>query len=146
MALWVAALVRCSVIDFVFAYFLCVWLHKHSQFLYREQLLNIGQFTLDRLVFTDSESLLGILVGGAAALYGTWGATAGSMRAKLRQRGLGTSLPSVHLANLRSLPNKVDKLLLLNRTNFARGCAHTTRSRGFQTDSHSFVWLKKMPT
>ncbi|KAI2650486.1 putative 149 kDa protein [Labeo rohita] len=36
---------------------------------------------------------------------------------KLRQRGFRTALPSIHLANLRSLPNKTDELLLLTRTN-----------------------------
>ncbi len=36
---------------------------------------------------------------------------------KLRQRGLRTALPSIHLANLRSLPNKMDELLLLSLTN-----------------------------
>ncbi len=36
---------------------------------------------------------------------------------KIRQRGFWTALPSIHLANLRSLPNKTDKLLLLSRTN-----------------------------
>ncbi len=36
---------------------------------------------------------------------------------KLRQRGFRTPLPSFHLANLRSLPNKTDKLLLLSRLN-----------------------------
>ncbi len=36
---------------------------------------------------------------------------------KLHQRGLRTPLPSIHLANLRSLPNKTDKLLLLSQTN-----------------------------
>ncbi len=36
---------------------------------------------------------------------------------KLRQRGLRTPLPSIHLANLRSLPNKTAELLLLSRTN-----------------------------
>ncbi len=36
---------------------------------------------------------------------------------KLRQRGLRAPLPSIHLANLRSLPNKTDKLLLLFQTN-----------------------------
>ncbi len=33
------------------------------------------------------------------------------------QHGLRTLLPSIHLANLRSLPNKMDELLLLSRTN-----------------------------
>ncbi|KAL0146691.1 hypothetical protein M9458_058031 [Cirrhinus mrigala] len=36
---------------------------------------------------------------------------------KLRDRGFRTALPSIHLANLRSLPNKMDELLLLNRIN-----------------------------
>ncbi len=36
---------------------------------------------------------------------------------KLCQRRLRTPLPSIHLSNLRSLPNKTDKLLLLSRTN-----------------------------
>ncbi len=36
---------------------------------------------------------------------------------KLRQRGFRTALPSIHLANLRSLPNKTDELLLLSQTN-----------------------------
>lgn len=46
-------------------------------------------------------------------------ANAGSTGAlvKLHERGLRTTLPSIHLANLRSLPNKMDELLLLTRTN-----------------------------
>ncbi len=36
---------------------------------------------------------------------------------KLRQRGLRTALPSIHLANLRFLPKKTDELLLLSWTN-----------------------------
>ncbi len=36
---------------------------------------------------------------------------------KLRQRDFRTALPSIHLANLCSLPNKTDELLLLSRTN-----------------------------
>ncbi|KAK3550451.1 hypothetical protein QTP86_025725 [Hemibagrus guttatus] len=36
---------------------------------------------------------------------------------KLRQRGFRMVLPSIHLENLRSLPNKMDELLLLSRTN-----------------------------
>ncbi|KAI2647093.1 RNA-directed DNA polymerase from mobile element jockey [Labeo rohita] len=39
------------------------------------------------------------------------------MHFKLRQRGFRTVLPSIHLANLRSLPNKTNELLLLTRTN-----------------------------
>ncbi|KAL0177296.1 hypothetical protein M9458_026190, partial [Cirrhinus mrigala] len=36
---------------------------------------------------------------------------------KLRQRGFRTALPSIHLANLCSLSNKTDELLMLTRTN-----------------------------
>ncbi len=45
-----------------------------------------------------------------------WGKRASAL-VKLRQRGFRTALPSIHLANLRSLPNKTDELLLLSRTN-----------------------------
>ncbi|XP_048051513.1 polymeric immunoglobulin receptor-like [Megalobrama amblycephala] len=60
-------------------------------------------------------------VSGAAALFRRFrtrrrGKRAGAL-VKLRQRGLRTPLPSIHLANLRSLPNKTDELLLLSRTN-----------------------------
>ncbi len=40
-----------------------------------------------------------------------WGKRAGAL-VKLRQRGLRTLLPSIYLANLRSLPNKTDKIIL----------------------------------
>ncbi len=39
------------------------------------------------------------------------------MLVKHRQRGFQMPLPSIHLANLHSLPNKMDELLLLSRTN-----------------------------
>ncbi len=39
------------------------------------------------------------------------------MLVKLRQHGLRTPLPSIHLANPRSLPNKTGELLLLSWTN-----------------------------
>jgi len=43
----------------------------------------------------------------------------------VRQRGFRTALPSIHLANVRSLANKIDELLLLNKTNrdFSRSAA-----------------------
>ncbi len=41
----------------------------------------------------------------------------GGALVKLRECGFRTALPSIHLANLRSLPNKTDELLLLTRTN-----------------------------
>ncbi|KAK3530146.1 hypothetical protein QTP86_015155 [Hemibagrus guttatus] len=62
-----------------------------------------------------------IAVGGAVALFKRFkkrkrGKRAGTL-VKLRQRGFRTVLPSIHLENLRSLPNKMDELLLLSRTN-----------------------------
>ncbi|KAK3548630.1 hypothetical protein QTP70_015943, partial [Hemibagrus guttatus] len=59
--------------------------------------------------------------GGAVALFKRFknrkrGKRAGAL-VKLRQRGFRMVLPSIHLANLRSLPNNMDELLLLSRTN-----------------------------
>ena len=85
----------------------------------REDLLDIRQSTPQTFspVFTHPE----ILVRSAAALCGAWtsrrqGKRAGAL-VKLREQGLRTPLPSLHLANVRSLPNKMDELLLLNRIN-----------------------------
>ncbi|KAL0180398.1 hypothetical protein M9458_025840, partial [Cirrhinus mrigala] len=89
----------------------------------RDELLNIRQNTPQNLLpaFDYSDVLLNIVVGGAAALIkrfrtGRRGKRAGAL-VKLRQRGFRTALPSIHLANLRSLPNKTDELLMLTRTN-----------------------------
>ncbi len=89
----------------------------------RDELLNIWQNTPQNLLpdFDYSDVLLDIVVGGAVALVKCFrtrrqGKRAGAL-VKLHQRGLRTLLPSIHLANLRSLPNKTDKLLLLSRTN-----------------------------
>ncbi len=97
----------------------------------REGLLNIrlsaGQTFFP--VFIDPESFSELLVRAAAALYGIGrrsrlGKRAGAI-VKLRQRGLRTALPSIHLPNVHSLANKMDKLLLLNRSNmdFCRSAA-----------------------
>ncbi len=45
-----------------------------------------------------------------------WGKRAGALL-KLHRWGLRTPLPSIHLANLRSLPNKMDELLLFSQLN-----------------------------
>ncbi len=89
----------------------------------RDDLLNIRQNTPQNLLpdFDYSDVLLDIVVGGAVALVKRYrthrrGKRAGAL-VKTRQRGFRTPLPSIHLANLRSLPNKTDKLLLLSRTN-----------------------------
>ncbi|KAK3517503.1 hypothetical protein QTP70_012581 [Hemibagrus guttatus] len=89
----------------------------------RDELLDIRQNTPHNIlpVFNYSDVLLDIVVGGAVALFKCFkkrkrGKRAGAL-VKLRQRGFRTVLPSIHLANLRSLPNKMDELLLLSRTN-----------------------------
>ncbi len=89
----------------------------------RDELLNIHQNTPQNILpdFDYSDILLDIVVGGAAVLVKCFRTHRGGKRAgvlvKLRQRGFRTPLPSIHLANLRSLPNKRDKLLLLSQTN-----------------------------
>ncbi len=89
----------------------------------RDELLNIRQNTPQNLLpdFDYSDVLLDIVVGGAVALVKSFrtcrrGKRAGAL-VKLHQLGLRTPLHSIHLANLRSLPNKTDKLLLLSQTN-----------------------------
>ncbi|KAL0158529.1 hypothetical protein M9458_046605, partial [Cirrhinus mrigala] len=89
----------------------------------RDELLNLRQYTPQNLLpdFNYSDVLLKVVVGGAAALIKRFrtrrrGKRAGAL-VKLRQRGFRTALPSIHLANLRSLPNKKDELLLLSRLN-----------------------------
>ncbi len=83
----------------------------------RDELHNIQQNTPQNILpdFDYSDVLLNIVVGGAAALFRCYRMR--SLLVKLRQRGLRTPLPSIHLANLHSLSNKTDKLLLLSRTN-----------------------------
>uniref|UniRef100_A0A8C1D980 Reverse transcriptase domain-containing protein n=1 Tax=Cyprinus carpio carpio TaxID=630221 RepID=A0A8C1D980_CYPCA len=89
----------------------------------RDELLNIRQNTPQNLLpdFNYSDVLLNVVVGGAAALIKRFkkrkqGKRAGAL-VRLRKRGFRTPLPSIHLANLRSLPNKTDEILLLSRTN-----------------------------
>ncbi len=95
----------------VFVCFSCFLFLKHDQFT-RDELLNIRQNTPQNLLpdFDYSDALLDIIVGGAAVLFRRhrtrrWGKRASAL-VKLRQRGLRMPLPSIHLANLRSLPNK----------------------------------------
>ena len=73
------------------------------------------------MVDTVLRSLVLFMFGGAAALCGAWrrrrrGKCAGAL-VGLREQGFRTLLPSLHLANVRSLPNKMDELLLLNKIN-----------------------------
>nr|XP_049618287.1 uncharacterized protein LOC125993625 isoform X4 [Syngnathus scovelli] len=96
----------------------------------REALLNIGQSSsgIFSPVLSDSDCLSEILAG-AAVLYKLArrrrrGKRAGAL-VKLRQRGFRSALPSIHLANVRSLANKMDELLLLTsrNTDFSRSAA-----------------------
>ncbi len=82
----------------------------------RDELLNIRQNTPQNLlpVFDYSDVLLNTAALMKRFRMRRWGKWAGAL-VKLRQRGFQTPLPSIHLANLRSLPNKTDKLLLLSR-------------------------------
>ncbi len=119
MAPLMAATVLCSS---VFLLVFPVFCFSNTISFTRDELLSIRQNTTQNVLpdFYHSDVLLDIVVGGAAVLFkhhrtrrGKW---AGAL-VKLRQQGLRTLLPSIHLANLSSLPNKTDKRLLLSRTN-----------------------------
>ncbi len=89
----------------------------------RDELVDIRKYTPPDIspVFVYSDVLLDIVVGGAAVLFRRYRMCRRWKRAsalvKLRQRGLRTPLPSIHLANLHSLPNKTDEQILLSWTN-----------------------------
>ncbi len=99
----------------LFLFFCSVFSHSLTISFTRDELLDIRQHIPDSFfpVFDYSDTLLDVLVRGAAVL----------VKHALRQkrgnckRGFRTALPSIHLANLRSLPNKTDELLLLTCTN-----------------------------
>ncbi len=117
-------IVRCSSVFVPFLFVFPVFCFSNTISFTRDDLLNIRQNTPQNLLpgFDFSDVLLDIVVGGAVALVKRYrkhrrrGKWAGAL-VKLRQRRLRTALPTIHLANLRSLPNKTDELLLLSRTN-----------------------------
>ena len=123
MAPRMAASVWSSPVIVLFLFVCSAFSHSFPISFTKDELLDIRKHTPDKF-FTDfdySDVLLDILVGGAAVLLKRAvrrkrGKRAGAL-VKLRERGLRTALPSIHLANLRSLPNKMDELLLLTRTN-----------------------------
>uniref|UniRef100_A0A1A8PUX4 Reverse transcriptase domain-containing protein n=1 Tax=Nothobranchius rachovii TaxID=451742 RepID=A0A1A8PUX4_9TELE len=127
MAPQMAASVHCSLLFVLFLYiFLEISDAKRITFS-RDELLGIRQQTTetDFQKFEDPGSLLEVLIGGTAVCWKRKrrrGKRAGSL-VRLRQRGFRMPLPAIHLANVRSLPNKMDELLLLNRTN--RDFAHS---------------------
>ncbi len=123
MAPHMTATVLSSSAFVLFLLFFPVFCFSNTISFTRDELLNIRQNTPQNLFldFDYSDFLQDIVVGGAIALVKRFRMRRRGKRAgvlvKLRQRGFRTQLPSIHLANLRSLPNKTDKLLLLSRTN-----------------------------
>ncbi len=123
MAPQMAATVLCSSVFVLFLLVFPVFCFSNMISFTRDELLNIRQNTPQNILpdFDYSDVLLDIVVGGAVALVKRFRTCRRGKRAsvlvKLRQRRLRTPLPSIHLTNLRSLPNKTDKLLLLSRTN-----------------------------
>uniref|UniRef100_A0A9J8BEH4 Reverse transcriptase domain-containing protein n=1 Tax=Cyprinus carpio carpio TaxID=630221 RepID=A0A9J8BEH4_CYPCA len=119
-----AASVTCSAVVFEFLLVCPVSSYIPAISFTRDELLDIRHHTSPDIlpVFDYSDVLLDIFVGGAAALITRFkrtrrrGKRAGALM-RLRKRGFRTPLPSIQLANLRSLPNKTDELLLLSRTN-----------------------------
>ncbi len=118
-----AASVCCSLVLLLFFVCLSCLKQRFSISFTRNELLDIRNSTPDNLLpmFEYSDVLLDILVGGAAFLYKRSrrrkrGKRAGAL-VKSRQCGFRPPLPSIHLANLRSLANKSDELQLLTRTN-----------------------------
>ncbi len=118
-----AALVASSAVVFMFLLVCPVFSHIPAISFTRDELLDIRKYTPPDISpdFIYSDVLLDIVVGGAAVLlrrYRTcrWGKRASAL-VKLHRRGLRTPLPSIHPANLHSLPNKTDKLLLLSWLN-----------------------------
>ncbi len=123
MAPHTAATVLCSSVFILFFFVFPVFCFSNTISFTRDELLNIRQNTPQNLLpdFDHSDVLLDIVAGGAAVLFRRWSTCRRGKRAgalvKLRQHGLRTPLPSIHLANLLSLPNKTDELLLLSQTN-----------------------------
>ncbi|XP_061640830.1 bis(5'-adenosyl)-triphosphatase isoform X1 [Phyllopteryx taeniolatus] len=100
----------------------------------RGDLLTIKESTPDFLSPTFEYPLSffpELLTGAASAVFGAWrrkrrhrGKRAG-IQVKLRKRGHRLAFPSIHLANVCSLPNKMDELHLLLKTSkdFGRSAA-----------------------
>lgn len=123
MAPRMAASVWSSLVFMSFLFVCPVFSHSSLITFTKDELLNIKQCTPVNFFphFENTDTLLDILLGGAAALYKRSkrrkrGKRAGAL-VRLRRRGFRTPLPSIHLANVRSLTNKTDEILLLTRTN-----------------------------
>ncbi len=123
MAPLMASSVACSAVVFMFLLVCPVFSYIPAIRFTRDELLDIRQYTPPDISpgFDYSDVLLDIVVDGAAVLIKSFrtrrrGKRAGAL-VKLRQCGFRTALSSIHLANLRTLPNKTDKLFLLSWTN-----------------------------
>ncbi len=108
-----AASVLCSSLCVMFLFVFPDFCFSNTIILTRDELLNIRQNTPQNLLpdFDYSVVLLDIVVSGAVALVKRFRTRRRSVQCRFR-----APLPSIHLANLRSLANKSDKLLL-SRTN-----------------------------
>ncbi len=123
MAPLIAAFLASYAAVFMFLLVCPVFSHIPAISFTRDKLLDIRKYTPPDISpdFVYSDVLLDIVVGGAAVLFRRYrtrrqGKRAGAL-VKLRRQGLRMLLPCIHLANLRSLPNKTDELLLLSRLN-----------------------------
>ncbi len=120
MAPLMAAFVASSAVVFMFLLVCPVFSHIPAISFTRDELLDIRKYTPPDIFSPDfvySDVLLDIVVGGAVVLFRHYRTRRRGKLVKLRQRGLRTPLPSIHLANLCSLPKKTDKLLLLSWLN-----------------------------
>uniref|UniRef100_A0A3B1IGL0 Reverse transcriptase domain-containing protein n=1 Tax=Astyanax mexicanus TaxID=7994 RepID=A0A3B1IGL0_ASTMX len=122
MAPHMAASVQCSLFVILFLFIFVDTSNAHRIMFSREELLSIKQQTPVTISpnFIEPQCFLELLIGGTAIVCGRRkrrrGKRAGIL-VRLRQRGFRMALPAMHLANVRSLPNKMDELLLLNKTN-----------------------------
>ncbi len=142
----IAAFVALSLVVFMFLFVCPVFSYIPLISFTKDKLLDIRKYTSPDIspVFIYSDVLLDIVIGGAVVLFRRHRACRQGMRngtpVKLRQRGFRTALPSIHLANLCSLPNKTDKLLLLSQlnkyfSNSAALCFTETRVNNAISDS-----------
>ncbi len=133
MAPQMAAFVALSAVVFMFLLVCLVFNYIPAISFTRDGLLDIQKYTAPDispdLVYSDV--LLDIVVGGTAVLFRCFrtrrrGKRAGAL-VKLRRRGLRTPLPSIHLVNLCSLPNKNGQThsASVSRKQIHRMCKHS---------------------
>ncbi len=155
MAPQMAAFVVSSAVVFMFLLVCLVFSYIPAISLTRDELLYIRKYTPPdiSLDLVYSNVLLDIVVGGAAVLFRRFrtsrrGKRAGAL-AKLCRRGFRTPLPSICLANLRSLPNKTGQtpafpvkqgFFKLCCSVFLRNLAERRHCRQHASSSRTFSW------